>query len=334
MAHGITNTDKVATTWKNGRAWHKLDEELEEGLDFQTAFERYGLGWKTELAVVEATLATGTKIALPDHRAHVRCDNGFVLGVVSNEYKPFENQDVARFADNILGEDRALAASTLGSLYGGRRIFCSAVMPRDIEVVDGDQVKGYIIFSNGHGGFAGFNSYYSTVRPLCDNTLTMSERDLASGISFRHTGNLDEKIKQARLILGLAAAEHERFEKSARALVKAQLSVGQVRAFMESAWVECFGTIDASNETAVIKATTKRDETIAKWIDNMEAEQALVPAITGTAWAAFNAVTKWHDHQRGRFLSVEQSSARLHSNLFGVSNRDKQKVFRKALALV
>jgi hypothetical protein len=56
--------------------------------------------------------------------------------------------------------------------------------------------------------------------------------------------------------------------------------------------------------------------------------------IVGTWWAAYNAVSQWHDHERGRFGAVTESDARVHSNLFGASSAGKKVAFATALEMV
>ena len=147
-------------------------------------------------------------------------------------------------------------------------------------------------------------------------------------------GQVAEKQKQARLILGLADKELERFNVSCQQLAATTLSSGQVEHFMRELWEQTFGILDTEDTEAYDKAKAKQDEIVGAWLANMENDRQKLAGIEGTAWAAYNAVSEWHDHERGLFLSVAESDARVHSNLFGASNRDKQRAFRAALQLV
>lgn len=337
MSHGITKSDRMGYVpeYAGEKMWHFLGDPIEAGLNAQQAFQNMGLGWATELTPVFA-LINGIYQPVPEYRAHVRGDTGDLLGMVTDGYRAFENQDVARFTDELAGQDKAVKVQTLASLYGGKRIFVSVKLPGDIVLGKDDVTGKYLVISNGHGGFAGFNVYLTAIRPVCDNTLRMSERDLASGIRFRHTGNLQEKVAQARLALGIAMEEGERFEQKIRALAATSLSPGQVKAFMELTWDQTFGKLDpeAMEPESYEKLVAKRKLTIDTWLENMENERNTLVGIKGTAWAALNAVTEWHDHQRGRFQNVRVSGARVHSNLFGISNQHKTRAFATALQLV
>jgi phage/plasmid-like protein (TIGR03299 family) len=337
MAHNITTQDKFAFTGSRKRIWHGLGEEIPEGLTATQVFPLIGLDWETELAPIFAEFG-GQKIELPESRAHVRKDTGAVLGLVSDGYKPIDNGDLARFADDLLGADAAATVSTAGSLLGGKRVFTLLKLPNTIRLGKGgvDEVDTYICLSNGHGGFASFNVYPTSIRVVCNNTLTWSERDLGRGVRFHHTGDLDSKVKQARTIMGLAVKEAEHFEEQVRALAQADLSVGQVRDFMTSAYAMTFGK--APDKTAEPEAhekwMLKRQDQVEHWMSLLENERNTLPGIQGTAWAALNAYTEWSDHERGgKWMEARPRDHRTHSNLFGAACASKKKVLRAALAL-
>lgn len=343
MAHEINKTDKFGEVRANGkRAWHGLGIELPEGMTAQEGFERIGLGWRTILAPVHATVdvmgadGPSTKVVeLPKHRMHLRADTMEQLGMVSDEYKPFENQDLARFADALVGADATVQMETGGSLYSGKRVFALVKLPKSIEVAKGDILNQYILVGNGHGGFAAFSCYPTSVRVVCANTLRWSETDISKGLKFRHTGDTADKLKQARYTLGLAMKETERFEAQVKALAAKNLTAAQMVAFMKSCFEENFGKVDEeSKDETQVRFKEKRDETVGAWLANLENERQQIKGIRGTAWAAYNAISEWHDHERSHFRDIGQSDARVHSNLFGVSQKAKLKSFKNALSLV
>ena len=336
MAHEITKKDVFAFTGARERIWHSLGEEIPEGLTAVEAFDRVGLGWETELLPCFAQ-AAGKQIILPNSLAHVRSDTLDVLGVVSDGYKPIDNGDVARFADQLLGADAAATISTCGSLLGGKRIFALLQLPKVVQAARGDDVNTYLALSNGHGGFASFNVYPTSVRIVCNNTLTWSEKDLGRGVRFHHTGDLEKKIRQAQFIMGLAIRETEIFEEKIKALVGCQLSPGQVRQFLSMAFNATFGPDpDPEREPeAFEKWESRRAAHLEKWMAAFEFEGQEIPAIRGTAWAALNAYTAWSDHERGgKWMDARPADHRTHSNLFGTASTAKTRMLTKALALV
>lgn len=336
MTDLITLKDKFGFTGNRSAIWHGKGMELEEGLDAVTFFKRIGLDWLTELQPVYCSI-NGQQVQVPNSQAHIRMDTGDILGLVSDGYKPIDNGDLAHFADDLLGADAAASVSTAGSLLGGKRVFCLLQMPKSIQVVKGDQVDTFICLSNGHGGFASFNVYPTSIRVVCNNTLTWSERDLGRGVRFHHTGDLEAKLKQARTIMGLAVKEAEHFERQVMALANTDLSVGQVRGFMELAYTATFGKApDAEQEPEAFQRWMEhKDGMMGDWLARMENERQTIAGIQGTAWAALNAYTEWSDHDRGgKWMESRPADQRIHNNLFGVAAAAKKKVLRAALALV
>ncbi len=349
MSHEINKNDVFAFTGNRNQIWHGIGNQIEEGLDAQTAFQQQGLGWKTVLEPVyrkrqlvdadgfpivgEDGLPSTEMVEVTNHRFHSR-EDGLPLGMVSEGYQPFENQDLARFADSIAGEDAAVTVSTCGSLYDCRRVFVLVKLPEVVRATKDDVSEQYVCVSNGHGGHASFSVYPTSIRVVCANTLRWSERDAGKGLRFRHTGNFEDKVAMARTVLGTAKRENAKFQEAVTALVNTQLSVGQVREFMEQAWEAAHGKLTNLEGEALVKMTSKRDAGVEEWLMLMANEKNSMPGIEGTLWSAMNAATEWEDHQRGRFKSVKESQARVHSNLFGSAAVAKMRIYRTALSLV
>ena len=84
------------------------------------------------------------------------------------------------------------------------------------------------------------------------------------------------------------------------------------------------------------KRTVKAaDEMLGNLQLNFGNERNAMPGIRGTAWAAYNAVSEWADHQRDYRGSDEAARAnnRLNSVWFGAANDVKQQAYASALAL-
>lgn len=332
MGHGITTTDNFAFTGERTNIWHRMGLQIKDGQKAVEALPSIGLDWDTELLPVYADFQ-GNKIELPESRAHVRKDNGALLGLVSSGYKPVDNGDLARFADGVA--EQGATVSTAGSLLGGKRVFVTMQLPKVIVAGKDDAQYQYLVVSNGHGGFAAFSTYLTSVRVVCQNTLNLSERDISTGTRFYHTGNMEAKLRQARLIMGFATAEVEKYEQQVKALANADLSVGQVKDFLLAAFTATFGEAPETGSEAYDKWLVKRDGMVADWLVRFEGEKQILPGIQGTAWAAFNAYTEWSDHNRGgKWMDNRGEDARTHSNVFGVSAVAKRKVFQLALGSV
>lgn len=336
MAHEIHTEDgdvfgEVRSGGKS--AWHGIGDPVAEGTDCETAFTQIGLDWPTEMAPVQALASRGI-INLDKQFAHVRKDTGLLLGMVTSEYRPFENMDLARFADSLAGADKACTVETVGSLYSCKRVFALVKLPHEIRVGKGgeDVIKEYVLVANGHGGYAETACYPTSVRVVCANTLRLSQTDAVKGIRFRHSGNFESKVAQARLVLGTAIAESKEFESRVLALAATRLSRQQLTSYLVRTFEDIYGKADPLAPADYVEAfQAKRKGILEQWTANLAHDQQLVAGIAGTAWAAYNAISMFEDHQRGRKGDGE---ARVASNLFGPANKDKRVAFQNALALV
>jgi len=132
----------------------------------------------------------------------------------------------------------------------------------------------------------------------------------------------------------IAKTELAKLEQQVLAMVGKGLSVAELETFAINAFSASFSAPSKDDLQAFAKWEGKRVEIINRWTELFEQENARTPSISGTVWAAFNEVTEWHDHERGRFDDVKNSDARVHSNLFGVSHVAKGKTLRLALSKV
>jgi len=349
MAHEIHESDRFGEVRSNGkRAWHGLGDEIQEGLTAREAFTEIGLDWETELAPVYAKVG-GKEVKIGGKgqggqapMAHLRSDSHQLLGMVTEGYQPMQNMELAEFADALAGADKAVTIETAGSLYNSRRVFALVRLPKVIRAAKGDEMKQYILVQNGHGGFAALSCFPTSIRVVCANTLRWSEQtDEHTGLKFRHSGDWEEKLQQARIAIGIATEQTERFEEQVKALVGVGMSHAALERYMAETYDLTFhGGKDMSekpeNMSADVfeKLTVKRAKLIETWMANLADERQNIKGIRGTAWAAYNAVSQWHDHERGRFSGIEESDARVASNIFGVSQDHKSRAFRKALQLV
>jgi phage/plasmid-like protein (TIGR03299 family) len=349
MGHDIARNDTVVSTT---REWHRKEHLIEAGLPPREGVRR-ALPWETELIPVFGQLfhkGFNVPIAAPDHRLHLRTDDRTVLGVVGKDYKPVPNRVLGDFAEALAGADASVKVETCGSLRGGKRVFLCA--KTDSMLVSGeDALNTYLTLTNCHDGTGAFRVYFCTVRIVCANTFRFSESRIGNaGFWFRHDGDVQAKVEEARRVLGLAHKVQSDIRNDVRAMSASPVSQTVVDAYFAQVYEATFGARPAADREQVAIATsdqvddlldslnsnieiweTKRAQVLAQWAENHENDPG-----RGTAWGAFNAITEFHDHQRGRGKPQERTltDARMHSNLFGASAQDKQKAHAIAQSLL
>lgn len=323
MAHEIDlSTGRAAAFFAGEPAWHRLGTVVADCQTSAHAINLAGLNWHVEKRNMAAAMPDGTWAPVADKFAVCRNDTNAVLGTVGNFYRPFQNVEAFDFMDSIVGERLAMF-ETAGALKGGRKVWMLARIPGEIRVKGDDTVKPYVLLTNSHDGTSGLRILPTTVRVVCQNTLNLALRYAASdeGLTITHTESLERRVAEARTKLGVITRRMDQFADEAKALARKSLTTVELRDYFTS-------LVEARAE----KSQKKLLEAI---FDNLNNPRNTLPGIEGTAWAAYNAVSEYADHQMKVLGEGDVAlDNRVNSIWFGTANRMKQKAWESALALV
>ena len=327
MAHELTirsNGEAEAFFAGDGKnlnpAWHGLGTNVLDAPNSEAAIKLAGLHW-TVSKVTAAAKVNGNYLESPDFHATVRDDNGFILGYVTDKYHAVQNWEAFDFMDG-LNQDGIVKYESAGSLRGGRVVWLLARMGSIMEVAAGDAIQPYVLFSTSHDGTAAVNVMPTNVRVVCANTLRAALGRYGTGISFKHDGTVQERLAAAKDAIKLSQGSvASQFEK-AQALVKTKFDKTAFQQFVDGILPE--PPAEAKRPALRLKAR----EHIA-WNFYSNPRQNL-PGIERSAWAAYNAVSEFADHN-GRFRSDE---SRFVSVMEGGADQLKQLAFDKALSMV
>jgi len=286
------------------RPWHGLGTTLEETdlYDWHSASKKAGLDWEVELV----PLVTSDSQVKVDHRAVRRTSDSRVLGVVGPRYAPLQNKDAFAWFQPFLDAKEA-ALHTAGSLKNGSRIWVLAKLNRDpLVIAEGDVVEKFILLSHGHDGSLAVRAGFTPIRVVCQNTLSMAHgSDASKLIRVKHTKDVMENLANTREIMELANAEFESTSEQYRLLARKTINQADLRKYVR----RVLKIEDDENPST-------RSLNIAEAIFGLaEAGRGNdLPSIRGTLWAAYNGVSEWLTHSRGR-----SEDNRLNSLWFGDS---------------
>jgi len=322
MAHEIEVVDGKASAFFVGEpAWHRLGKVFDEGtiLDVPTAIEAAGLNWNVRLQPLHM-IYDGDQMDVPGY-ATVRDSDKSVLGVVGPTYKPLQNRDAFNWFQPFLDANEATLEAA-GSLRGGKRVWVLARLNRDpIEVVSGDEVRKYVLLSNGHDGTLAIRAGFSGIRVVCANTLASAHGSSASKLlRVRHTANAVRTLDEVREIMNLADREFAATAEQYRSLARKGVSVADLKAYVRKVF-----------EPKVLLTETPEEERnqtlLNRIIPLFEAGRGNdMPGVRGTMWAAYNAVNEYLGYERGNEVT------RLDSLWFGDSARLNERAMKIALA--
>ncbi len=179
------------------KPWHGLGTIIMEAPTSADALRLAGLDWE----VVQEPIFTDFKESIEGYKANVRDSDRKVLGVVSDRYKVVQNTDAFSFTDELLG--KGVRYETAGSLQEGKRVWLLARLPREY-IIAGERISPYLVFSNTHDGSGSVKVAITPVRVVCNNTLNLALSIAKRSFCIIHTGNIQDKIQEAKDTLFMA----------------------------------------------------------------------------------------------------------------------------------
>ncbi|MCA8939816.1 MAG: DUF932 domain-containing protein [Planctomycetes bacterium] len=324
-------------------AWHGLGTLIPRPVPSYEALELSGLDWDVELQskflegeekmlyewdeeaedhvpVLVKTL--GQRV--PKDFSVVRKTDGHILGrSVGAVYSTIQNTEGFKFLDSLVDDDLILYEAA-GSLKGGSKVWMLARIEGEPYRVKGvDDVVPYLLATNSHDGQSSFRVFPTAVRVVCANTLSLALSQRGDrGISIRHSGDINRKIDEAKMVFGEAQKRFEQFCRQAELLAQRTLTGEELETFVNALY--------PSKEPVSRKVDANREQFYEEFAGG-DGEHTIT-ALEGTAWDAFNAVTRLTNHVRRPKISKDQTKteevyrdARFDGLFFGSGNELNQK---------
>ena len=206
--------------------WHGLGTRVMEAPDSKEALALAGLDWE----VIQEPIYTEKNEAIEGYKANVRDSDRKVLGVVSERYKIVQNQEAFAFSDGLLGE--GVRYETAGSLQNGKRVWILARLPQEY-IISGERITPYLVFFNSHDGTGAIKVALTPIRVVCQNTLNLALTTAKRSWSMIHTGNIQDKMQEAKDTLFMAEKYMDSLGKEFENLRRKKLTEQQVKEYIE-----------------------------------------------------------------------------------------------------
>lgn len=310
-----------------GTPWHGLGTKLESAATAQEAILMAHLNWNVEARPVWLQDPIGGLEPITGYNAIQRVDTGTVFGVMSDKYQVVQNVDAWAFIDEVLGAGGA-HYHTAGALREGRVVFILAQMNGTAEIVKGDPVEKYLLLTTSHDGSLTLQIHTTPIRVVCGNTHTAALSRGRQYVSIKHTNAVHERIKEAQYALALGESYFEDYVQEARLL--AQLPMNEVA--MDK-FAGCLLGIDASSKRKLNSQTEAAQREINELFITGRGQD--LPAVRGTAWAAYNAVTEYVDYRSqvqrigdATQWSLKAQDRRLHRSWYGRGQQVRDDAWR------
>lgn len=282
-------------------SWHAQETLLEDYPEnWDDARRAAGLMWEpTTAPVFVAGPHSGIgNIQVPGRQAIVRDDTGAVLHVASDSYSVITHGDMGTILDAVLDSDSNIRFETAGSVKDGALVWALVRLDEPYQVPGDDTaIYPFMAMLNAHDGSAACSLTITDIRVVCWNTWQAAddqgERSGARHV-FRHTGNVAERIADAKQALVNLRDASAKTRAMFTELAATPVNDDQVRLFTEMFLPSPrdFGEI-CSDRVAENVAQARATFT------GLYDQSLTTDGIRGNAYGLLQASTEYLDHIRG-----------------------------------
>jgi phage/plasmid-like protein (TIGR03299 family) len=228
-----------------------------------------------------------------------------------------QNADAFQFFDAIVGGESGIKYETAGALGKGERIFITAKLPDYIKVGKQDLIEQYLFLTTSHDGFGSITAAFTPTRIVCNNTLNAAMRNHSGGIKIRHTASANDRLKQARTLMGISHVMAQELEELFNHWSNVRITDKQVKKLIQVAMAPNKEVITNLELGLLDKLST----TYTNIVDNAFAYAMADPTqqmetTAGTLFGAYNAITGYYQNVRNfkdgdaKFKSIMDGTAR------------------------
>ena len=320
MAHKIEQMAYVGAT-----PWHGLGNQLTQKQPIEVWQREAGMDWQIQESPVHFKADTighlGSINSFPEQKVLYRSDTKAPLSVVSNRYQIVQPRDVMEFYRDLTAVS-GYELETAGVLKGGRKFWALARTGHNTELRGNDQVNGYLLLATSCDGTLATTATPTSVRVVCNNTLTIALDDTSRAIRVPHSTRFDAQAVKKQL--GVAVSQWDEFMYRMRMLAERKVQ-----------WHEAMGFF--MNVLCDVSPKSKLPEVLPneRALRNVQSlyegrgRGATLESAQGTAWGLLNAVTEYVDHER----RARSNEYRMDSAWFGQGAQIKQRALEAALQL-
>lgn len=308
---------QIETTASVGSSPWGIGEIVSNDLTPQQMMEKAGCDWRVEKVPTYADF-NGEKIPT-GMEALVRDSDNKVLTQVGGNWEPCQNETAFEFFNEYCLEG-GMEMDTAGSLKGGKMVWALAKIKESFDVLKGDQIDSYLLFSNPHEYGKSIDIRFTPIRVSCMNTLAMALKGTAvTGAKINHRKVFD--ANHVKTTLGLAHEKFEQYKELSQFLASKKFSAESLIQYYNEVFPR---TYQGKNPPVVteFKDLTSNGQKAFEVLDSQPGAQFA----KGSWWQALNSVTYLTDHVMGR-----EADSRMTSAWFGANQNRKQSAVSKAI---
>lgn len=292
----LLTATKIETTAFVGSTPWGIGTKVPDDLTPDQMLKAAGLDWEVEKSPLY-TRFDDNEIRV-DKSALIRTSDGSVLDVVGDDWNPVQNYEAFEFFNDFIAAGE-MKMDTAGSLKGGRNVWALAKINESFDILGGDVVESYLLFSNPHQYGKSIDIRTTNVRVTCANTLTSALNGKAERMfKMNHRRVFDgDAVKE---ILGISKNRLLQYKEAATFL--------STKRFTDETIVEYFNRVFPVTTGAKKDAGELASRAARQAFENLETQPGAEFA-PGSWWQALNSATYYVDHVKGRSDETRMQSA-------------------------
>jgi phage/plasmid-like protein (TIGR03299 family) len=319
MAHLVKNMAYVGDA-----PWHQLGNQLPPKQPIEVWARQAGMDWSIcdapVLYMAEQAGTLGAIKSFAEQKVLYRSDTKAPLSVVSDRYQVVQPREVLEFYRDLT-EVSGFELETAGVLKAGRKFWALARTGKETALKGNDVVKGYLLLATSCDGTLATTATPTTIRVVCNNTLSIALNGATSAIKVPHRTSFDAMAVKKQL--GVAVSQWDSFMYRMKTLSERKVKSHEAMNY----FLKTLCQSDASADSAGL--TNERALKKVQALYEGHGRGAELMAAKGTAWGLLCAVTEFVDHER-RARSTEH---RLEGAWFGTGATLKHRALDQALQL-
>lgn len=321
MAHQIEQMAYVGDT-----PWHGLGQQLSRHQSLEVWRQQAGMDWHIEESpvrfIADGAGHLGSIHSFPEQKVLYRSDTRAPLSVVSQRYKVVQPEEVLEFYRDLT-EYAGYELETAGVLKGGRKFWALARSGLGTALKGQDQVNAYLLLATSCDGSLATVATPTSVRVVCNNTLTIAVDGMAQGVKVPHSTEFNpQRVKQQ---LGISVSQWDDFMYRMKTLAERKVSQEEVKTYFQSVICNAEAPTDDPSKLPNVRALNRVQK-----LFHGEGRGAQLCTAQGTAWGLLNAITEYVDHEK----RARSNDYRMDSAWFGQGASLKDKALESAMALV
>lgn len=315
------SNDRSNIAYVGETPWHGLGQKLTVGAPLEVWAKEAGMEWEAKKTRSMFADENGV-IHQGEENILYRSDTKVQLGSCSDRYQIVQPMEVIEFYRDLVAT-HGWNIETAGCLDGGKRLWALAKTDGEISVNGTiDKIGTYLLLATSFDGTMATTGKFTSVRVVCQNTLSMSVSGKGAKICVPHSTTFDANSMKEEL--GIYAKATEEMQDVVNELAKRKMKNSEAMKFILS-------VLDGKEDD--IEKMSTRGRNIAEKVYGLftgAGKGATLATADGTLWGALNAVTEYVDHH----INTRTDNNRMKSAWFGKGDEMKTVAYNAALKMV